>query len=151
MDFNDKNVLNVGFKAAIPFKSTLSQHQINSCVNMALLKASQKFDPSFNVKFTSYFYNAVRFECLNQVRVNKRQPKFGGYIPNRHLTNNLDFDRIDMLDEIHSICDDPDLVYQYIYENRTIKEIAKSRGDSYSRLLLKLKKNLTKIKEAGNL
>ena len=60
--------------------------------------------------------------------------------------NNQDIEKIDMLDEIRTHCDDPDLLLERFYENMSVREIAKSRGVSGETIRIKIKKNLAKLR-----
>ena len=52
---------------------------------------------------------------------------------------------IEMLEEINT-CEDPSLIFERFYDNRTLKDMAEKRGISKEAIRFKLKKNLNFLK-----
>lgn len=135
----------IASKASFSFFGTLSSDEIESCILNAFWKASEKFNSSKNCKFTTYFYNGVVMECLTQKKFNLNKPTSKIY-ENILSSKNKEIDSIDMLDEINTHCDDPELVYNRFYKNMSVREIALSRGVCSETIRIKIKKNLSKLR-----
>ena len=97
-----------------------------------------------NTKFTTFFYKGVLMECQHKV-FNLNKPTYRIY-ENIAFKNNQEIEKIDMIDEIETHCDDPDLMMDRFYQNMSVREIAKSRGVSGETIRIKIKKNLAKLR-----
>jgi DNA-directed RNA polymerase specialized sigma subunit len=140
----------IASRASYSFFGVLSESEIESCILSAFWKASEKFNSSKNCKFTTYFYNGVVMECLTQKKFNLNKPASKIY-ENALSSNNKDIESIDMLDEINTHCDDPELMYNRYYKNMSVREIALTRGVCSETIRIKIKKNLTKLRtKMGN-
>lgn len=141
---NNEDIMKIARKAANTFYHYLSQDEIDSCILYAIWKAINSYDTSHGSKFTTYLYNGVIMECLTQKKFNvkKNNKKINKSTKNYYFESN----KIDMMDEIIK-CEDPDLIYDYFYKNKSIKEIAFERGVSGETIRLKIKKCLRKIKK----
>ena len=53
---------------------------------------------------------------------------------------------VDMMDEIFTYCEDPDIIYDRYYKNMTIQEIANQRQKSGQTIRVKIKKDLQRLK-----
>lgn len=142
---NDVDTMKIAYNAAGSFRSILSPEEIQSCVLKALFRAVNKYDNSNNVKFSSYLYNGVRFECLGQAKINKSDKQ--------QLTSSIPDHRdpiaeIEMKDVIDSVCDDPEIIFDRFYKNMTIKEIAKSRKVCGETVRIRIGKNLEKMRSS---
>ena len=84
-------------------------------------------------------------ECLTQKKFNLNRPTHRVY-ENIAYKNNDQIDTIDMLDEINTHCDDPELIMQRFYKNMSVREIASKRGVSGETIRIKIKKNLAKLR-----
>tara|TARA_B100000287_G_scaffold227936_1_gene214930 strand:+ start:3048 stop:3563 length:516 start_codon:yes stop_codon:yes gene_type:complete len=135
----------IASKASYSFLGVLSEQEIESCILNAYWKASSKYTSGRNTKFTTFFYKGVLMECLTQKKFNLNKPTYRIY-ENIAYKNNEDIERIDMIDEIHAHCDDPDLLFQRFYQNMSVREIASIRGVSGETIRIKIKKNLAKLR-----
>ena len=140
---NDVDTMKTAYNAASSFRNILTSEEIKSCVLKALFRAVNKYDKSRNVKFTSYLYNGVRFECHSQTKTNKRHK--------RRLTNAIPDTRnpmaeFEMKDVIESVCDDAELIFDRFYKNMTITEIAKIRKVCGETVRIRIAKNLEKMR-----
>ena len=135
----------IASKASYSFLGVLSEQEVESCILNAYWKAASKYDKQKNTKFTTYFYKGVLMECLTQKKFNVSKPAFRIY-ENIAYRDNNDINRIDMLDELKTHCDDFDLMFQRFYENMSVREIASNRGVSGETIRIKIKKNLAKLR-----
>lgn len=141
---NNQDVIKVANNAAKSFKNILSQDEIKNCILNAIWKASKKFDPNSNTKFTSYVHRGVVYECLSQRKfnLNKSTSPLTLSIPDNHNA----FESVDMKDLVGKVCEDPQLVIDRFYKNMTITELAKSRNVCGETIRTRLQKNLQKMK-----
>ena len=135
----------IASKASYSFLGVLSEQEVESCILNAYWKATSRYSSKKNTKFTTFFYKGVLMECLTQKKFNLNKPSYRIY-ENIAYKNNQDIEKIDMLDEIRTHCDDPDLLLERFYENMSVREIAKSRGVSGETIRIKIKKNLAKLR-----
>ena len=144
-DLTKEDLEKIANKASNSFLGVLSSDEVEVCILNAFWKAYKKYDPSAGTKFTTYFYNGVVMECLSQKKFNLNYPYM-------RIHDNIvsapyrDVERIDMLDEVSSSCEDPQLIFDRFYKNMTVKEIALSRGVCSETIRIKINKNLTKLK-----
>lgn len=66
------DITNIMFQASKTFVRQLDEDTIHSCKLYALWRSLVNFKPDRNIKFTTYLYNAVKFECLKHLKKNKR-------------------------------------------------------------------------------
>lgn len=137
--------MRVAYRAASTFTRTLSREEIQGCILNALWRAIKKYDRTRMTKLTTYLYNGVVFECLNQKRSNKRrgQDLYGQDAPCSHN----DLEKVDMLDAIYEKCDHPELVIDRFYGGMTIEELASKHSVCNEAIRLKLKKNIEKLRK----
>ena len=135
----------IASKASYSFLVVLSEQEVESCILNAYWKATSRYSSKKNTKFTTFFYKGVLMECLTQKKFNLNKPSYRIY-ENIAYKNNQDIEKIDMLDEIQTHCDDPDLLLERFYQNMSVREIAKSRGVSGETIRIKIKKNLAKLR-----
>ena len=135
----------IASKASYSFLGVLSEQEVESCILNAYWKATSRYSSKKNTKFTTFFYKGVLMECLTQKKFNLNKPSYRIY-ENIAYKNNQDIEKIDMLDEIQTHCDDPDLLLERFYQNMSVREIAKSRGVSGETIRIKIKKNLAKLR-----
>jgi len=143
----DQNVVKIARKASIRFNKQLNEDEIYTCILNALWKAIKKYDPNFGSKFTTYLYNGVIMECLTQQKFNSNL-KYHPHIHNVQDGRNY-ISNIDILDYI-SKCEHPDIIYDYYFNNKSIKEIAKENNVCGETIRLRIKKNLKKFKNQVN-
>ena len=149
-DLTKGDLERIASRASYSFLNVLSEDEIESCILSAFWKASERFNGSKNCKFTTYFYNGVVMECLTQKKFNLNKPA-GRIYENIVSSNNKDIEYIDMLDEINTYCDDPELMLNRFYKNMSVREIALNRGVCSETIRIKIKKNLTKLRtKMGN-
>ena len=135
----------IASKASYSFLGVLSEQEIESCILNAYWKAASKFSSGKNTKITTFFYKGVLMECLTQKKFNLNKPTYRIY-ENIAFKNNQEIEKIDMIDEIETHCDDPDLMMDRFYQNMSVREIAKRRGVSGETIRIKIKKNLAKLR-----
>ena len=141
----DKDIKGVVTKAASTFTSTLSHDEIQTCILNAMWKAMSKYKHDGRCKFTTYLYRGVVMECLTQQKFNLNHSS--PHSTHHNLPDHRDnYARVDLLDEINTKCEDPELVYDRFYKNMTIKELASQRGVCGETIRIKLKKNLKKLR-----
>lgn len=144
---NNEEIKKISNNAASSFRHVLSSGEIDSCIMNALWKATNRFDESKNCKFFTYLHNGVVFECLSQKKSNSHNSvsidAYNNY--NRIVDNYNEFNKIDMEDELKK-CEDPDLLYDRFYMNKTVSEMAKDRGVCGETIRINIKKNLKKLK-----
>lgn len=140
----NEEIMKIARKAANKFYNYLSLDEINTCILNAIWKALNKFDTKYGSKFTTYLYNGVIMECMTQKKFNCQKP-IKSKIKNNTKTYS-DIEKIDMMDEIIK-CGDPELIYDYFYNGKSIKEIAVDRGVSGETIRIKIKKCISKIKK----
>lgn len=138
----DENVIKIAKRAAASFCNSLSKDEIYTCILNALWKASERHDPDKGSKFTTYLYNGVVMECLTQQKFNssKLTTQIHNNIPERRNFT----DNIELMDNICE-CDDPQVIIDYYFNNKSIKEIADEMGVCGETIRLKIKKNLKKL------
>lgn len=143
---NDE-IKKISNNAANSFRGVLSSGEIDTCIMNALWKAQTTYDDSKNCKFFTYLHKGVVFECLSQKKSNSSNGySIDAYNNQSRIQDRYnEFNRIDMQDEIKR-CEDPELIYDRFYMNKTIDEIAENRGVCNETIRLKLKKNLKKLK-----
>ena len=140
----EKDVLCIIRKATATFSSYLSEDEICTCSMNALWKALNKYNKEKRTKFTTYLYKGVVMECLTQKKFNSNKGSVGRI--HNNITDGKDYtSHIDMIDEINSSCEDPELIYDRFYKNMTIKEIANIRGVCGETIRIKIKKNLKNL------
>ena len=84
-------------------------------------------------------------ECLTQKKFNLSKPASKIY-ENIASSKNKEIDSIDMIDEINTYCDDPEMMYNRFYKNMSVREIALTKGVCSETIRIKIKKNLTKLR-----
>lgn len=141
----DENLTRIANFAASTFTKTLSRDEIKTCILTALWRAANKYDRRKRAKLTTYLYNGVVFECLNQKRFNASRRAFS--LENEVTCKHKVFEGVDMIDAINKKCDDPELVIDRFYEGMTIAELAKKHNTCNETIRVRLKKNLEKLKD----
>ena len=148
-DFNkiiqDENIIRITRKASKKFHKLLSKEEIKSCILYAMWKAYSNYNPTFGSKFTTYLYQGVIIECLTQVKFNRPKKKLVCIHDN--MPSN-ETPTIDILDEIFNKCDDPQLIYDKFFNNKSINEIAQEYGICGETVRIRIKKNLKKLKRS---
>lgn len=140
---NNRDIINIMNKASKRFTNQLDSESIYTCHLNALWKAFVHFDPSKNVKFTTYLYNGVFIECLKEVKfINKGKfnKKLHDNIPDKKDPYFL----IDILDEVSE--DDKEFILDKL-SNMTIEEMAKKRHKNRETVRKGLKNVLSKLRK----
>jgi len=143
----DEDIKKISNNAAHSFRGVLSSGEIDTCIMNAIWKSKRKYDASKECKFSTYLHNGVVFECLSQRKSNQTNTvSIDAYNSGNRIADNYnEFKRIDMQDQIDK-CDDPELIYDRFYMNKTVSEIANDRGVCGETIRVKLKKNLKKLR-----
>jgi len=139
----DTKLLNIAKSAASKFQNCMSSEEIHNCIINAVWKALQTYEMSYGCKFSSYLYMGVLMECQAFYKMNIHRKEFPCIRDYSYQT----FDYIDMMDEIYTHCQDPDLVYDRYYNNMTVTEIADKTKKSNETIRNKLKKDLQRLKK----
>tara|TARA_Y100001938_G_C8070858_1_gene422969 strand:- start:1158 stop:1706 length:549 start_codon:yes stop_codon:yes gene_type:complete len=142
-----KDVICIIKKACSTFMNCLTKEEICTCSLNGLWKAITKYEIGSKCKFTTYLYKGVVMECLTQRKFNNSaNSKSPHYQVHDNIPSEINpFSSIDMLDEINSKCQDPDIIYDKFYKNMSIKEIAKNKGVCGETIRIKIKKNIEKL------
>jgi len=146
----NEDFFSIAKKATRTFSDDLSQDEIKTCIMSAMWQATNKFDESRNIKFSTYLYQSVLYECLKQKKyLVKENNKIHSNLNNlKNIVNGRvynEIQKIEMLDEINS-CSDPDIIYDKFYNNLSLKDIAIKHNISKETVRYKLKKNLNSLK-----
>lgn len=96
----DSDITNIMFKASKTFTNQLDEDTIHSCKLYALWRSLVNFKPDRNIKFTTYLYNAVKFECLKHMKKNKRHTQNRSILhENIKSSKSADVLMVDLFDE----------------------------------------------------
>jgi RNA polymerase sigma factor (sigma-70 family) len=157
---NDKEIQNIGYKAALKFKRQLDKEEIDSCFMTALWKACKAYDPNYNApekmaSFKTFFYKGVLFECMkltksnnafkeniNKIKNSKNINKIRGFYEESSLkdTENQDFGLNQK---------DSDVLIQRFWQGKSLKELANQNNISQQAMKKRINKILNKIKISG--
>ena len=140
----DAALLKIANKAASRFYSAMTKEEINSCIINAVWKALQKYQEDSDCKFSSYLYIGVLMECQAFYKKNIYKKEFSYTTNTDDVYKTLEY--VDMMDEIFTYCEDPDIIYDRYYKNMTIQEIANQRQKSGQTIRVKIKKDLQRLK-----
>ena len=115
------------------------------CRMNALWQSLQNFDASFGVKFTSFLYSRVVWECKKKINVVNKETTFScmDYFPAKIVENVCEIE--DFLKQIP-----PRLrtaVYQRFFKNMTMEEIGKENNYSRETARRYINDGLDKIRE----
>jgi DNA-directed RNA polymerase specialized sigma24 family protein len=141
---NNPDIINIAYKAASSFIGKLSKDEIQNCVVTAIWRSMSEFDPTRGLKFSSYVYKAVLYECLSQRKLNRY--KYPGLLDRDVVDQYNPIEKIDMIDTIRGKCDDPDLIIDRFYHNMSIRELARARNVCGETIRIRIGKNLKKLK-----
>lgn len=96
----NSDINNIMFKASRSFAHQLDEDTINSCKLYALWRSIINFKSDRNIKFTTYLYNAVKFECLKHLKKNKKHTNNRRILHDNIVSSKPnDILMIDLLDE----------------------------------------------------
>lgn len=97
---NNTDIINIMFKASKTFANQLDEDTIHSCKLYALWRSLINFKPDRNIKFTTYLYNSVKFECLKHLKKNKKHVQNRSILhQNIQSIKSADILTIDLFDE----------------------------------------------------
>lgn len=135
-------IINAASRKYVAF---VSPDDILECRMNALWQSLQSFDESFGVKFTSFLYNRVVWECKKKTNVVKKETTFScmDYFPAKTAENICEIE--DFLKQIP-----PRLrkaVYQRFFKNMTMEEIGKENNYSRETARRYINDGLDKIRE----
>lgn len=143
------DIIKIAKRASSTFTSTLSNDDLETCMINAIYKAINKYKDGSDCKFTTYLYRGVQMECLTQKKFNIKSSVNKAQRLTNSIADNLNYEEsTDMIDEINTICEDPDIIFDRFYNNMTIKEIAQKRRVCGETIRLKIKKNLKKLRRS---
>jgi len=140
----DAALLKIANRAASRFCGTMTKEEIDSCIINAVWKALQRYQEDSDCKFSSYLYVGVLMECQAFYKKNIHKKEFSYLSKVDDVYKTLEY--VDMMDEIFTYCEDPDIIYDRYYKNMTIQEIANQRQKSGQTIRVKIKKDLERLK-----
>lgn len=140
----DAALLKIANRAASRFYGSMNKEEIDSCIINAVWKALQSYEEGSNCKFSSYLYIGVLMECQAFYRTNIHKKEFS-YITNTDCSYKT-LEYVDMMDEIYTYCEDPDIIYDRYYKEMTVQEIADKTKKSGQTIRVKIKKDLQRLK-----
>jgi hypothetical protein len=140
----DAALLKIANRAASRFYGSMNKEEIDSCIINAVWKALQSYEEGSNCKFSSYLYIGVLMECQAFYRTNIHKKEFS-YIANTDCSYKT-LEYVDMMDEIYTYCEDPDIIYDRYYKEMTVQEIADKTKKSGQTIRVKIKKDLERLK-----
>jgi RNA polymerase sigma factor (sigma-70 family) len=136
-----KDLLNLKRKIACKF-SRLDIDDIESAYAVSVWRARERFIPSFNTKFTTFFYLIFNKECLNLCRKLKLT---------QQLDNEVLIEDTHMFEFEHFMYRLPEegrkLLTQRYLERKTLREIGDENGYSYEIARKKIKKYIKSLTE----
>lgn len=140
----DINIIKLSQKATSRF-STLSKSEKQTCVLNAIWKAISKYDESFGVKFTTFLYKGIVFECLTQAKFANANRQFAQI--NNNMQDRYNYhDNLDLLDELENDTNSEILKDKFV-RGLSIKEIAKKDKVCVENIRRKINKSCKKIKQ----
>jgi RNA polymerase sigma factor (sigma-70 family) len=142
---DNKKIMNAAAKS---FRGTLSYNDIESCCYYALWKCLEKYDNSFNAKFTSSLYRFVRWYCIQacqkeQKHINKNILFISEYEKSKTIQT-----KKDLLTKILCMIpeDDKQILISRFIERKTLKEISQENNCTKQKIRTRLNKILLNIK-----
>ena len=142
----DAKLIKIAYSATSRFKKNMSKEEIDNCIINAVWKALKTYEPESGCKFSSYLYLGVIMECQAFYKMNIHKKEFSYTTASTEYTYKT-LDYIDMMDEIFTCCEDPDLIYDRYYKNMSIQEIADKTKKSGETIRNKIKKDLQRLKK----
>ena len=143
----DSALVKIANRAASRFYGSMNKEEIDNCIINAVWKALEKWQSDSDCKFSSYLYMGVLMECQAFYKLNIHQKEFSYNRTNTDCSYQT-LEYIDMMDEIYTYCEDPDIIYDKYYKNMTVQEIADKRQKSGQTIRLKIKKDLQRLKKS---
>ena len=137
----NRDYIKVMNKATHKFRKTLDEDTLETCQLHGLWHSLENFDPSYNVKFTTYLFKGVFIECVKAAKFQKRHRRYtvGKMHDNIHTNSGeADLAMVDLMDEIDH-ASDPDMLRERA-SGRTISEISDGRSISRETVRKRLKK-----------
>jgi RNA polymerase sigma factor (sigma-70 family) len=131
--------------ASKKYTAFISPDDILECRMNALWQSLQNFDASFGVKFTSFLYSRVVWECKKKINVVNKETTFScmDYFPAKSVENVCEIE--DFLKQIPSRL--RTAVYQRFFKNMTMEEIGKENNYSRETARRYINDGLDKIRE----
>lgn len=123
-----------------PVAKNLTEDEQESCKLIALWNSLQNWDNNPEIKFTTFLYKNVTWQCLLQRQINNKFYKRHITISNDNEFSNRNFHnylQANDLEEMMSFClqklpeKTVKILRQRYYENMTLKEIGKQNGYSH--------------------
>lgn len=144
--------MNVAKYAASTFKRSLSKEKIEECILNALWIVAKKYKSDKGTKITTYVFQGVVFECLNEKRRLYRTPSYELVDPFELSfsvkSKDSKISTLDMIESINIICNDPTLIIDRYYKNMTLLELSHKYKISPEGIRGRINKNLQKLREA---
>ena len=126
---SNEDYIKIMNKAARSYRNIIATDGLLECKMIALWQALKNFDKSCNVKFTSFLYNSVDWECKRKISKFRKNRLVG---LNISPEDSSDFESVEIEDCMSKI--HPRLrkvLYQRFFKNMTMEEIG--RENDYSR------------------
>lgn len=144
--WKSKDIQKIMGKACRKFTNQLNPDELENVKLNALWKCIINFDPSKNIKFTTYLYKIVFTECLKHNAFNTKYSKYNNNILHQNITHkgNLESLIIDIMDEAQDE-EESQLLLEKL-QNYTIQEMADKRPTSRETVRKQLKNITRKIR-----
>jgi RNA polymerase sigma factor (sigma-70 family) len=134
----NKDLLLIKYKLSKKFYG-LDRDDIESAFNVSVWKASVKYNPKFEIKFTTFFY---RIFCQSLINLSRKIQK------NQELTDIHEIEYCEFEKKIVDLSiENRNLLVQRYLEQKTLAEIGKELGVSHEVVRKRLKNCIRKLKE----
>jgi DNA-directed RNA polymerase specialized sigma subunit len=137
---NNRDYQKVMQKATNKFRRSLDPDTLETCQLHGLWHSLENFDPSYNVKFTTFLFKGVFIECVKAAKFQKRHMRYSASKMHDNIPSNnkTDIELVDLQDEIDN-ASDPEMLRERASGN-TISEISETRSISRETVRKRLKK-----------
>lgn len=119
--------------ASAKYMTYIEELELENCRLIGLWRALEDFDPERQVKFTSYLYDRVKYECKKTITKNKKtEIVHSGLIANAIDKNNYQ-ESVDIVDGIENSLGPElqNLVEKKYFQGMTYEDIADSEDYSH--------------------
>ena len=126
------------------YVNVLPDDEFEGCKLRGLYNAIENYDSSRKMKFSSYVYSCVRWECLRMIRFISRGEKTG------ICFDNIIDEKEEKSDHIKDLIfsaseDDMSLLVDRFYGNMTLAELGKKHNLSYESIRTKIGKIIEEL------
>lgn len=145
---NDKTLMKVTSNASYRYCGCMSTEEIDSCVLSAIWYSLQNYQDGSAFPFASFLHMNVLRECqiFYRMHIFRKEFPFDDSVDDpEEYCKTIEY--IDMIDEIKTLCENPELIYDRFYKNMTVKEISKKTNLSTGIIRNKIKKDLKRLEK----